>query len=229
MRVRVRLFAGTRDAVGAPDAHLDLPEEARLRDALDRLCAAHPRLAPYRPTMLLALDGAFATPDSPLHDGAEIALMPPVSGGAERVAIVEGPLRLDPLVAALETQEAGAVVAFLGLVRPTSHERPRAQVERLHFEAHEAMALSEMARLRREAIARFHLADLIIHHRLGTLPLGEATVAVAAAAPHRRAAFDAAQWVMDELKTRIPIWKQEIDRDGSKAWVNDPTRRDEHA
>lgn len=225
MRVQARLFAGTRDAVGASHVALDLPDGSRVRDLVDALCARHPRLGPYRPHLRLAQDGAFVAPDAPLRDGAEVALMPPVSGGsAEKVALHDGALALDPLVAQLERAGAGAVVAFLGVVRATSGERAGADVESLHFEAYAPLALAQMARVREDAIAKFGLADLLIRHRLGELPVGEPIVAVVAAAAHRRAAFEAAMWAMDELKTSVPIWKEERDRDGARAWVNDPTR-----
>lgn len=224
MRVRVRLFAGTREAVGAPQVTLELPEGATARDAVDRLCAAHPRLAGYRATMLLAVDGAFARPEAALAEGAELAIMPPVSGGDGAVAIVDAPLRLDPLVASLEARGAGAIVAFLGLVRETSAEAPEARVVALRFEAHETMALAQLREVRAEAIAKFGLTDMLLRHRLGELPVGEPIVAVVAAAPHRRAAFEAAMWAMDELKTRVPIWKEERDANGGARWINDPTR-----
>jgi len=226
MDVRVRLFAGTRDAVGARQVTMEVAQGARVADLLDALCAQHPRLAAYRPHLMLALDGAFVAQDAPLRAGAELALMPPVSGGAGDVAFHEGDLLLDPLVARLTREGAGAVVGFLGVVRASSGERPEARVESLAFEAHEPLALAQMARLRAEAIAKFSLTDLLIRHRLGTLPVGSAVVAVVAAAKHRRAAFEAAMWVMDELKTSVPIWKEERDADGARAWVNDPTRRD---
>jgi molybdopterin synthase catalytic subunit len=115
-------------------------------------------------------------------------------------------------------------VGFLGLVRATSGERPQARVVALRFEAHETMALAQMRGLREEAIAKFALTDLLLRHRVGELAVGEPIVAVVAAAPHRRAAFEAAAWTMDELKTRVPIWKQEVDAEGAAQWVNDPTR-----
>jgi molybdopterin synthase catalytic subunit len=229
LHVRVRFFAGTRDAVGGARLRVEVPEGARVEDLVAALCAAHPRLVPYRPTLLLAVDGAYASPDAALREGAEVALMPPVSGGSGGdVAIVDAPLRLAPLVASLEARGAGAIVGFLGLVRATSGERPGARVERLRFEAHEAMAMAEMRRLRDAALAKFALTDLILRHRLGELPVGEPIVAVVAAAPHRRAAFEAAQWVMDELKRSVPIWTQEVDADGAATWVNDPTTAREH-
>ena len=221
MRVRVRFFAGTRDAVGAPHLDVEVPDAWRLADLWAALARDHPRLARYEGHALLALDGAFAAPDAPLREGAEVAVMPPVSGGAGHLH--EGPLSLDEVVASLRGEGAGAVVAFLGVVRPTSGEAAGARVVRLRFEAHEAMAEREMAALRAQAVAKFGLVDLAVRHRLGVLEVGEPIVAVAASARHRRAAFEAAQWAMDELKARVPVWKQEIDADGGTRWINDPT------
>lgn len=219
MRVRVRFFAGTREAVGASQLDLEVADDARVEDVWTTLVGAHPRLARYAGHALLALDGAFVAPTARLQPGAEVAIMPPVSGGA----IQDGPISLDEVVASLAADGAGAVVAFLGVVRDTSSAAPDAVVERLEFEAYAPMANREMERLREEAIAKFGLVDLVIRHRIGALEVGEPIVAVAASAAHRRAAFEAAQWVMDELKTRVPVWKREVDRDGSSRFVNDPS------
>ena len=221
MRVRVRFFAGTRDAVGRPQLDVEVPDAARVKDLWAALARDHPRLARYGGHALLAVDGAFAGPEAPLREGAEVAVMPPVSGGAGGF-LHEGPLSLDEVVASLSQEGAGAVVAFLGVVRPTSGERPDARVARLRFEAYPEMAEREMATLREAAIRKFGLLDLALRHRLGTLAVGEPIVAVAASARHRQAAFEAAQWAMDELKARVPVWKQEVDEDGSARWVNDP-------
>lgn len=226
MRVRVRLFAGTREAVGASSLEVDLAGPARLADLVDLLCQRHPLLRRYQAHALLAVDGTFAPPTTPLHEGAEVAIMPPVSGGADERALHEGPLSLDQMVAALERRGAGAVVAFLGQVRETSGEAPGMRVERLVFEAYEEMAERGLARLREEATRKFGLTGCLVRHRLGTLPLHEPIVAVACAAPHRREAFEAAQWLMDQLKTSVPIWKREEGPGGAR-WVNDPAREDE--
>jgi len=219
MRVRVRLFAGTRDAVGASHLDLDLDAEATVGDAFSKICAAHPRLAAYAPHALFALDGAFVAEGAPLRDGAEVAVMPPVSGGDGRIVLSEAPFSLDALTRALVTDGAGAVVAFTGFVRDHADGHV---VSHLHFEAYESLALTEMTRLREQAVSKFNLTDLTIYHRLGTMPVGEPIVAVVAAAPHRAAAFEATQWVMHELKQSVPIWKREegpaLDR-----WVRDPT------
>lgn len=218
MRVRVRLFASLREVAGAPFVDLDLPEEARAQDAVDELVRRHPRLAPYRPHTMVAVRGAFAPPTAPLRDGDEVALMPPVSGGG----IHAGAFSLDELVASLERRGAGAVVAFVGLVRETSGEAAGARVERLSFEAYAPLAEAAIAQLEAEARAKFGLRGVVVAHRVETLQVGEPIVAVVTAAPHRREAFEAAAWIMDELKTRVPIWKKEEGPDGAR-WVNDPT------
>jgi len=213
MRVRVRFFAGTRDAVGAASLDVDAPERATLADVLATLEREHPKLAAYRAHLLLAVDGEYAPPTIVLPPGATVAVMPPVSGGAlSPAALDERALRAD-----LRTDGAGAVVVFWGLARDEG-----GAVERLRFEAFDEMAEKELARVRAEAIAKFGLVDCVIHHRTGDVPVGEPAVGVATSARHRRAAFEAAAWAMDELKARVPIWKQEVGR-ARERWVNDPT------
>lgn len=212
MRVRVRLFAGTRDAVGLSALDIDVPEGACVDDVVTRVCDAHPRLTPYRPHVLLALDGEFVTPAAAVRAGSELALMPPVSGGS----LPSGPFSLDALHEELGRTGAGATVVFVG------HVRGDGGTHRLRFEAYETMAERELEAVRREAIAKFALVDCIVRHRIATLAVGEPIVAVATAAAHRREAFEAAQWIMDEIKARVPIWKAEEATDGAR-WVNDPT------
>lgn len=214
MRVRVRLFAGTREAVGASSLDVDVDEGARVDDVLALLCARHPRLAAYRGHTLVAQDGALVPASERVRDGAELAIMPPVSGGSG--ALQEGPFSLDALSAQLEREGAGAIVAFVGVVRGDEG------VSRLRFEAYAAMAEREIEALRGQAIAKFDLTDCLVRHRVATLAVGEPIVAVVCAAAHRRAAFEAAAWLMDELKTRVPIWKKEEGPAGER-WVNDPT------
>lgn len=213
MRVRVRPFAGTREALGAPSLEVEMPEGARVSDLLARLAAEHPPFERYRPHLLLALDGAAVAPDARLRAGSELALMPPVSGGAH---LQEEPFSLDDLVARLERTGAGAVVAFVGYVRGDEG------VARLAFEAYAPLAEREIDRLVDEATRKFELTGCIVRHRVAVLAVGEPIVAVVTASRHRRAAFEAASWLMDELKTRVPIWKQEQGT-GFARWVNDPT------
>lgn len=215
MRVRVRLFAGTREAVGAGSLDVELPEGARVDDALAALCARHPRLAAYRGHALYALDGAFVPTSERLRAGAELAILPPVSGGAG--SLQEEAFSLDALVEQVRREGAGALVAFVGYVRGDEG------VARLRFEAYAEMAEREIAQVCDAARAKFSLTDVLVRHRIATLAVGEPIVAVVAAAPHRRDAFEAAAWIMDELKTRVPIWKAEEGPGGAR-WVNDPTR-----
>ncbi|HUR70097.1 MAG TPA: molybdenum cofactor biosynthesis protein MoaE [Candidatus Thermoplasmatota archaeon] len=212
MSVRVRFFAGTRDAVGAPALDVDVPEGARVDDVMTQLCATHPRLAPYRAHALYALDGAFVPVTTRVAGAREMAVMPPVSGGS----LQEEPFSLDALVHELERAGAGAVVGFVGYVRGDGG------TTRLRFEAYAPMAEREIAAVRDEAMRKFGLTGCLVRHRIATLAVGEPIVAVVTAAPHRLAAFEAAQWIMDELKTRVPIWKAEESGGGAR-WVNDPT------
>jgi molybdopterin synthase catalytic subunit len=132
------------------------------------------------------------------------------------IAIVEGAIALDALVDAVRTDACGAVVTFLGVVRATSagDERP---VDGLTYEAYPAMALAEMQTIAREARTQFDV-DVAIVHRTGALALGEASVGIAAASAHRGVAFDACEFVIDQLKLRVPVWKKEHYLDGEATW-----------
>jgi molybdopterin synthase catalytic subunit len=220
MRVRVRFFAGTREAVGAASLEVEAPERATLADLVAILERAHPRLAAYRAHALLAVDGEPAPATRVLAPGAIVALMPPVSGGSRGMLRAEA-LDEAELRAALRTEGAGAVVTFLGLARDAAGG---ARVERLRFEAYEEMAERELARVRAEAVAKFGLVDCQIRHRVGDVPRGAPAVGVAVSARHRREAFEAAAWAMEELKSRVPLWKQEVAPGGAPLrWVNDPS------
>lgn len=207
MQVRVRFFAGTRDAVGTSHLDVEVPDSALVRDLLAQLERAHPKLAAYRGHALLALDGAFVLASAPLRAGDTIAIMPPVSGGSGG-RLVRGEL---PPTLALHAPGAGAHVTFTGVARGPAAE--------LRFEAFEEMAETELASILDEARAKFSLLAVDARHRVDTVPEGAPIVIVATAARHRREAFEAAMWIMDELKTRVPIWKQEEGK-----WVNDVER-----
>lgn len=222
LRVKVRLFAAPREAVGKGELAVDVAEGASVADLLDALTLTHPPLAKWRGHLLVSVNRAFVKGDAALAHGDEVALLPPVSGGGE-ARLHAGELSVDAALAKLSQDGAGAAVVFLGLVRATSGEAPGARVDRLDLEAFEPLAASRLSEIAREAKARFDLTDATILHRLGTLATGEAIVLVATSAPHRKAAFEAAAWIMEALKTDVPIWKREVGPDGAR-WVNDPTR-----
>jgi molybdopterin converting factor subunit 1 len=209
MVVRIRLFAQLRERAGTNELELDLPEGARVRDAL----AALAPLAEGMP-LVMAVNREYASEDAPLSADDELALIPPVSGGAAvaepHVAIIDGPLSLDALVARVRDPRAGAVVTFAGVTR----EAPS-----LEYEAYAEMALRQMRTIVAEAVARHGLCAAAAEHRVGVVPLSEASVLVAVSAPHRANAFAGGREIIDRLKALAPIWKRERDEAGAATWV----------
>jgi len=198
MNVTVRLFAGLRERAGCDEVALELPDGARVSDALARLGDVI-RDVP----VVMAVNQEYADDGHSLSAGDELALIPPVSGGSLGVAhvrVTDEPLALDPLVARVSDPRAGAVVTFAGVTR---------QVAELDYEAYVPMAERHMERIVAEAIERHGLCAAAAEHRVGTVPLSEASVAIAVSAPHRAEAFAGAREIIDEIKARAPIWKRE--------------------
>src|SRR6185437_2798918 len=153
--------------------------------------------------------------DEPLADGDEIALIPPVAGGAHHVLLSDAPLSLDRCVAAVRGPDAGGIVTFTGMVRRHSHGE---RIERLEYEAYPGMAEKVMAELCAQIEAEIAGARLAVEHRVGVLAGGDVAVVIAAAAPHRAEAFAACRALIDRLKEQVPIWKKEIGTAGEE-WV----------
>ena len=245
VRVRVRLFAMQRELAGTRQVELELAPGATIERAWDALVVRFPVLAPGRPAVRFARNGDYAPAETPLADGDEVAMIPPVSGGAPeepagRSRILEirsvplGSEILTELGARLASPDDGAVVGFLGVTRrsagtPAPGQEAEAarhagrRVEALEYEALPEMALKVMATIADEIEARFGVRRLAIVHREGEVPLGEASVAIVACAPHRDAAFEAAKYAIDETKARAPIWKAERYADGH-VWIGEPAR-----
>lgn len=214
MAVVVLYFAGARDAAGTGRETLAAapPTVGALRRALEE---AHPRLARVLPRCRIAVDQDFAPDDAPLRDGAEVAIVPPVAGGAGRLfAVVDRPLALAEVVDAVAAPGLGGVVTFTGAVRDETRGR---RVLRLEYEAYREMAERKLAEIG-EALAREHGAEVAVVHRVGVLLPGDAAVVIACAAPHRTAAFRACEACIERLKRDVPIWKREVFEDGSE-WV----------
>ena len=206
MKVRVRLFAGLRERAGTDALELELPEGARVADAL----AAVEGLAEGLP-LVLAVNREYAAADAVLSEDDELAVIPPVSGGAvaaPHVAVRDEPLSLEDVAARVRDPRAGAVVVFSGVTRA---------VDFLDYEAYAEMACEQMAAIVASAIERHGLCAAAVEHRVGRVALGEPSVIVAASAPHRGEAFAGAREIIDEVKARAPIWKRE---DGG--WVHPP-------
>ena len=244
MRIRVRLFAIQRELAGTREVALELPAGATIEDTWAAVVGQHPALAPGRAYVRFARNSAYAPPETTLADGDEVAFIPPVSGGSSDaprpVRILElreepfGTGILEELAARLATPADGAVVGFLGVTRsspgtPAPGQEAAAAshagrtVEALEYEAHPTMALATIEAIADEIRQRFGVERLAIVHRVGEVPLGEASVAIVACAPHRDAAFDAARYAIDETKARAPIWKAEHFTDG-KVWIGEPAR-----
>jgi molybdopterin synthase catalytic subunit/molybdopterin converting factor small subunit len=198
MVVRIRLFAGLRERAGRDELELELPDGARVADAL----AAVDDLAGGLP-LVLAVNREYAASEDRLSPGDELALIPPVSGGAAtapHVAVRDEPLSLDALAAAVRDPRAGAVVTFSGVTR---------EVEHLDYEAYATMAAEQIERIVAAAIERHGLCAAAAEHRIGRVPRAEPSVIVAASAPHRGEAFAGAREIIDEIKRCAPIWKRE--------------------
>jgi len=211
--VRVLYFAAAREAAGT--AREELAEApATVADLRRVLSARHPALSRILPRCRIALGEEFAGDEAPVADGAEAAVVPPVAGGAPLFAVVDRPLELAEVVAAVGGDGAGGVVTFTGVVRAETRGRP---VVRLEYEAYKPMAERALARIGAE-VGAAHGAALAVVHRVGVLAPGEAAVVIAAAAAHRTPAFRACQECLERLKQDVPIWKREVYRDGSE-WV----------
>ena len=181
---------------------------ARIEDVWPRL-----ELGAEPPGLLYAVNREYVERGQKLADGDEVALIPPVSGGSFR--LVDGALDVPAALREVEDPEAGAVASFVGTVR--SHSRGR-DVVHLEYESYEEMAEPMLARLGAELTERHGLCAVAIHHRLGRVDIGEASVVIAASAPHRSAALDACREAIETLKTTIPLWKKEIYA-GGEEWI----------
>ena len=200
MHVTVRLFAGLRQRAGADELTLELPDGARVRDALDEMAWLTDGAA-----VVMAVNREYSGDDVVLEPDDELALIPPVSGGAvgagpPHVKVIDGPLSLDALIERVRDPRAGAVVTFSGVTR---------DVPSLEYEAYAEMAERKLAEIVGAAIARHGLTAAAAEHRIGTVPRSEASVTVAASAAHRAEAFAGAREIIDQIKLQAPIWKQE--------------------
>jgi molybdopterin synthase catalytic subunit len=210
--VRVRLFAVLRERAGSESVEVELADGATVADALAEL-SGMPALAELleRMPVRMAVNRVYASPETRIGRGDELALVPPISGGAELHArVTEEPLSLQALAEAVGRPGAGAVVAFQGVTRA---------VPRLEYEAYAEMAEERIAQILRECVERHGLEAAAAEHRTGAVALGEASVVVAVSAAHREEAFAGAREAIDRIKAEAPIWKREVEGDGAARWV----------
>lgn len=243
MKIRLLAFASAGDALGASELVLELPAGLRLEELRRRLEREHPALVPLWPRLAVAIDGRLAGADEPLAEGMEVALLPPVSGGsgksdqppvsggsgrqapaaappvpfasAARAALVEAPIDVAAVVAAVAGPQRGALLTFLGTVRDQHAGR---RVERLTYSAYRPMAEARLAAIVTDLESTHAGLRAAIVHRLGEVAVGEPSVVIAVASPHRAAAYEASRTALERLKSEVPIWKREHYAGGEAAW-----------
>ncbi|HLJ47280.1 MAG TPA: molybdenum cofactor biosynthesis protein MoaE [Bryobacteraceae bacterium] len=226
MRVKVLFFGILRDIVGRSEEQIELDEGASLGSVFEHYAHKFPRMGGMAASIVLACNQQFSDRSAPVVDGDEVAFLPPVSGGSGKYtheiadercffALTREPIDAAGLARQILRGEDGAIVNFEGVVRNNTKGRP---TQFLDYECYEAMAIKVMADIGR-AIAEEHaIGRIAMVHRLGRMEIGETSVAVVVAAPHRRPAFDAALEGINRLKKLVPIWKKEHFADG-EVWV----------
>ena len=214
MRVRVRLFGGLADRAGLSEATLDMSESATAGDVLRAVEERHPGVAPVLPRIQVAVNLEVVPPEHRVGQGDEVALLPPVAGGEIRflTGLRERPT-VEEALEAVAGPDAGGTVVFVGTVRGEG-----GAVDRLEYSAYGRMADRVLRDVADEATAKWGLLGVAILHGVGDLQVGERTVVIACAAPHRGEAFEACRYAIDEVKRRVPIWKKESGPGGEK-WV----------
>jgi molybdopterin synthase catalytic subunit len=226
VRIRVLFFGLLRDIVGVREDSLEVAEGSSVGTVFEHYAAKAPKLRETSSSIVLALNQQFSDPKALLHDGDEVAFLPPVSGGSGLVqeivdpeghffAITRDEIDARALVERLQQGCDGAVVTFEGVTRNNTKGRKTLYLE---YEGYEKMAVETMAKIGREIVAATRISRIGMIHRLGKLEIKEASVVIVAASPHRRAAFDAALDGINRLKKIVPIWKKEFFEDG-EVWV----------
>ncbi|HEX3739844.1 MAG TPA: MoaD family protein [Terriglobales bacterium] len=225
MRVRVLFFGILRDTAGKSFDEMDLADGSSLRDLLSQIESRTPQLKKSFPSLATAVNQQYAGLETVLKDGDEVALLPPVSGGAAAGETPAGQpagrrryarLTRDPIdtwgtIDSLKGGEDGAALVFEGIVRNQTRGR---RTLYLDYEAYEEMALQEMESLAAQALQKFQVREVAIVHRLGRLEIGETSVLIGVVSAHRAASFEACRWLIDTLKRTVPIWKKEHFEDG---------------
>ncbi len=220
MKVRVLFFAYLRDITKTPAVELDVPEGATVRDVWTELSRRWPDLEHQLVRIPIVVDGKVVDADAPVSDGAEVVWLPPVGGGAGsgevvRAELTREALDLARLVSEVSAPSCGGIAIFLGVVRDVDEGR---KVVALEYDAYDRLAAAQIRAVADEALARWPEARIAVQHRAGRLVVGEASVAIAVASPHREEAFACCRHVIDRVKEAVPIWKREEGEGGSR-WL----------
>lgn len=215
MDVVVLYFAAARERAGQSREVFSVPEGATVKSLLEQVCHRHPPLSELLPHLRVAVNEAFVPVEQSLVELAQVALIPPVAGGAPRYRLTPMPLQLDEVVRAVQGEEHGGLVTFTGVVRNHTQQR---RVLKLEYEAYVPMAEKKLAEIGEEISVKWPGVRTAIVHRVGTLLPGEAAVVLAASGVHRQEAFSACEYAIFRLKQDVPIWKKEH-FEGGDVWV----------
>jgi molybdopterin converting factor subunit 1 len=216
MKVRIRLFGAVSERAGLDEETIEIPDGATAGDVLRLVERRYPSTAGLLPRVAVAVNLELASMAAPLADDDEVALLPPVAGGATIVTgLRDGSPSVEEALAEVAAPGAGGTVVFVGTVRDRSDGEV---VERLEYSAYREMAERMLRLVAEEATERWPLAGVVILHAVGDLAVGDITVVVACSGPHRSEAFDACRYAIDEVKRRVPIWKKEVGPRGER-WV----------
>ena len=216
IKINVLFFGAAREVVDQNPLLLPVEGTATVARAFQQLVERFGGLERFGRSLLFAVNQEYATQETVLHDNDELAIFPPVSGGThDFFELTVEPIDVGSVARRVVLPECGATVTLDGFAREWTKGR---RTKYLVYEAYDGMAISEMQRLGVEAHNRFDIAHIGIVHRTGKLEIGETSVVIAVSAPHRKAAFEACEWAIRELKRTVPIWKKEVYEDG-ETWV----------
>jgi molybdopterin synthase catalytic subunit len=224
VRIRVLYFASLRQRLGFSEEALDLPDDATIADLKAAVAKTHPEVADSLRTAIASINREFALPEELLHPADEVALFPPVSGGAEtaptHLRVTEEPLDFNALLASIILPTTGAACVFSGMVRGQGDGEPPRVTERLEYEAYAPMAEAKLQQVADEIRVRWPSVEgIALVQRIGRLAAGTPTIIVACSAAHRDSGvFEAARFGIDRIKEIVPVWKKEVGP-GGEIWI----------
>ncbi|OIO29302.1 MAG: hypothetical protein AUJ18_08635 [Candidatus Hydrogenedentes bacterium CG1_02_42_14] len=213
MKIKVEAFASAKDLFGFKEKYFDIPDGASLQDTITFLSAKFPDANDLLDISSYAVNSEYSSLDNILKDGDTISILPPVSGGQENVRIYEKDLEVNEVINFVSSPSAGAISIFIGTVR---NENQGHKVSSIYYEAKKDMVATEVDKILFEAKKKFSINKTFISIRIGELKIGEASVIIGVSAGHRKDAYDANEWILEELKKRAPIWKYETRTDEGK-------------
>ena len=221
MNITIKFFARLREAVGSSTLNRNVSNNSTIADLIKSLQTEFPKLGDIASRTIVAINQEFVDQDTPLSEGDEVALFPPVSGGSsansDKLSVTYDPIGLDEMATKVVKPETGAVAVFGGVVRNISQGK---DVEHLEYEAYEQMAVAKLQQVATEARQQWpKIVDIAIVQRIGHLEVGENAVVVAVSSPHRNdGCFEACAFAINRLKEIVPIWKKEVGPDGAE-WI----------